>query len=160
MQVAANKVISIDYTLRNDNGDILDQSAPEAPLLYLHANNNLITGLEAALEGKAQGDQVEASIPPEEAYGPYNEELIQTVPREMFQGIDQIEPGMQFQAQTPQGMQVVTVKEAGDESVIIDGNHALAGETLHFDVTIKEVRDASEQELEHGHVHDPAGHDH
>lgn len=160
MLVASNKVISIDYTLRNDAGDILDQSTPDAPLLYLHGHNNLISGLEAALAGKGQGDQIEASIPPEEAYGPYNETLIQTVPREMFQGIDQIEPGMQFQAQTEQGVQVVTVKEASDEGITIDANHALAGETLHFDVTIKEIRDASEEELSHGHVHGPGGHAH
>ncbi|EED35455.1 fkbp-type peptidyl-prolyl cis-trans isomerase ilpa [Luminiphilus syltensis NOR5-1B] len=160
MQVGSNKVISLDYTLRNDAGDVIDQSAPDAPLSYLHGHNNLIPGLEAALEDKAQGDQVEAIIPPEEAYGAYNEQLIQDVPREMFQGIEHIEPGMQFQTQTAQGPQLVTVKEANDDSVKIDGNHVLAGETLHFDVTIKDVREASAEELEHGHVHGPGGHAH
>lgn len=160
MTVESNKVISIDYTLRNAAGEILDQSAPETPLSYLHGHNNLIPGLENALSGKALGDKVEAVIPPEEAYGEYDDSLIQSVPREMFQGVDEIEPGMQFQTQTPQGIQVITVKEANDETVTIDANHALAGETLHFDVTVKEVRDASEEELAHGHVHGPGGHHH
>ncbi len=160
MQVQADKVVIIDYTLKNDAGDILDQSTPDSPLAYLHGHNNLIPGLETALNGKGAGDQIEASIPPAEAYGDYNENLIQVVPRNMFQGVDEIEPGMQFHAQTGQGVQVVTVKEANDESVTIDGNHALAGETLHFDVTIKEVRDASQEELDHGHVHGPGGHHH
>lgn len=160
MQIAANAVVSIDYTLKNDAGDILDQSSPDSPLLYLHGHGNLIPGLEAAMVGKAAGDNLQASIPPAEAYGEYNEELIEAVPREMFQGVDEIEPGMQFRAQTPQGMQVVTVKEANDQEVMIDGNHPLAGETLHFDVTIKEVREASEEELSHGHVHGPGGHHH
>jgi FKBP-type peptidyl-prolyl cis-trans isomerase SlyD len=160
MQIEANKVVSIDYTLKNDAGDVLDQSTPENPLAYLHGHNNLIPGLENALAGKAAGDDVTASIPPAEAYGEYDENLIQAVPKNLFQGVDQVEPGMQFQAQTGQGMQVVTVREVDDENVTIDANHALAGQTLHFDVTIKDVRDASEEELAHGHVHGPGGHDH
>ncbi len=160
MHIQANAVVSIDYTLKNDAGNVLDQSTPDAPLSYLHGHNNLISGLESALEGKLQGDQVTAVIPPEEAYGVYNESLIEAVPRQMFQGVDNIEPGMQFQAQTAQGVQVVTVTEVNDETVTIDGNHALAGETLHFDVTIKEVREASAEELSHGHAHGPGGHHH
>lgn len=160
MQIEANKVVSIDYTLKNDAGDVLDQSTPENPLNYLHGHNNLIPGLENALAGAATGDDVKASIPPAEAYGDYDENLIQAVPRNLFQGVDQVEPGMQFQAQTGQGMQVVTVRDVDDESVTIDANHALAGETLHFDVTVKDVRDASEEELAHGHVHGPGGHEH
>ncbi|EDY85429.1 peptidyl-prolyl cis-trans isomerase, fkbp-type [gamma proteobacterium HTCC5015] len=139
---------------------MLDQSSPEAPLSYLHGHQNIIPGLENALNGKTQGDKVDASIPPAEAYGEYDDNLIQAVPRNMFQGIDEIEPGMQFQAQTGQGVQIVTVKEANEESVTIDANHALAGETLHFNVTVKEVRDASQEELDHGHVHGPGGHEH
>ncbi|MEE4202889.1 MAG: peptidylprolyl isomerase [Halieaceae bacterium] len=160
MQIEANKVVSIDYTLKNDAGDVLDQSTPENPLAYLHGHNNLIPGLENALAGKAAGDDITASIPPAEAYGAYDENLIQAVPKNLFQGVDQVEPGMQFQAQTGQGMQVVTVREVDDENVTIDANHALAGQTLHFDVTIKDVREASEEELAHGHVHGPGGHEH
>jgi len=160
MHIQANAVVIMDYTLKNDEGKVLDQSSPDAPLSYLHGHNNLISGLEAALEGKAKGDQILAVIPPEDAYGVYEENLIQAVPRQMFQGIDEIEAGMQFQAQTAQGVQVVTVTEVSDDTITIDGNHALAGETLHFDVTIKEVRQASAEELSHGHAHRPGGHHH
>lgn len=160
MQIAADKVVSIDYTLRNDAGDVLDQSAPDSPLNYLHGHGNLIPGLESALAGKSQGDQVDAVIPPAEAYGEFDAGLVQVVPREMFQGIDAIEPGMQFQAQSGQGTQIITVKEVDGENVTVDANHQLAGETLHFDVTVKDVRDASEEELSHGHVHGPGGHEH
>lgn len=160
MTIATDKVVSIDYVLRNDDGNILDQSAPESPLSYLHGHHNLISGLEAALLGKAPGDRVEASIAPADAYGEYDANLVEQVPRQMFQGIDTIEPGMQFQAQTPQGVQVVTVREATVDTVTVDGNHALAGQTLHFDVTVKEVRDASAEELSHGHAHGPGGHHH
>ncbi len=160
MNIAANTVVSIDYTLRNDAGDILDQSSPEAPLSYLHGHNNVISGLEHALLGKAKADRLEASIAPAEAYGEYDAALVQAVPRAMFQGVDDIDVGMQFQTQMDGGVQVVTVKEVNDDTVTIDGNHALAGQTLHFDVTVKGVREASQEELDHGHVHGPGGHHH
>jgi len=160
MNIAANTVVSIDYTLRNDAGDILDQSSPEAPLSYLHGHNNVISGLEHALLGKAKADRLEASIAPAEAYGEYDAALVQAVPRAMFQGVGDIDVGMQFQTQMDGGVQVVTVKEVNDDTVTIDGNHALAGQTLHFDVTVKGVREASQEELDHGHVHGPGGHHH
>jgi len=160
MNIAANTVVSIDYTLRNDAGDILDQSSPEAPLSYLHGHNNVISGLEHALLGKAKADRLEASIAPAEAYGEYDAALVQALPRAMFQGVDDIDVGMQFQTQMDGGVQVVTVKEVNDDTVTIDGNHALAGQTLHFDVTVKGVREASQEELDHGHVHGPGGHHH
>ena len=160
MNIAANTVVSIDYTLRNDAGDILDQSSPEAPLSYLHGHNNVISGLEHALLGKAKADRLEASIAPAEAYGEYDAALVQAVPRAMFQGVDDIDVGMQFQTQMDGGVQVVTGKEVNDDTVTIDGNHALAGQTLHFDVTVKGVREASQEELDHGHVHGPGGHHH
>ncbi len=160
MNIAANTVVSIDYTLRNDAGDVLDQSSPEAPLSYLHGHNNVISGLEHALLGKAKADRLEASIAPAEAYGEYDAALVQAVPRAMFQGVDDIDVGMQFQTQMDGGVQVVTVKEVNDDTVTIDGNHALAGQTLHFDVTVKGVREASQEELDHGHVHGPGGHHH
>jgi len=160
MNIAANTVVSIDYTLRNDAGDILDQSSPEAPLSYLHGHNNVISGLEHALLGKAKADRLEASIAPAEAYGEYDAALVQAVPRAWFQGVDDIDVGMQFQTQMDGGVQVVTVKEVNDDTVTIDGNHALAGQTLHFDVTVKGVREASQEELDHGHVHGPGGHHH
>lgn len=160
MQISANKVVSIHYTLKNDAGDVLDTSSGRDPLAYLHGNNNIIPGLEKALEGKAAGDSVQVSVEPGEGYGERQEGLVQDVPREAFQGIDDIKPGMQFQAQGPQGPVLVTVTSVADETVTVDGNHPLAGETLHFDVEVAEVREATDEEMEHGHVHGPGGHEH
>ena len=156
MQIEANKVVSINYILRDDEDQVLDQSTPEAPLLYLHGHANIIPGLENELNGKSIGDTIKVSVSPEEGYGEYDEQLIQVVPRNMFEGIDEIEPGMQFQAQMGDGVQIVTVKEADDESVTIDANHDLAGKTLHFEANVKEIRDATADELEHGHIHGPS----
>ncbi len=156
MQIEANKVVSINYILRDDEDQVLDQSTPEAPLLYLHGHANIIPGLENELNGKSIGDTIKVSVSPEEGYGEYDEQLIQVVPRNMFEGIDEIEPGMQFQAQMGDGVQIVTVKEADDKSVTIDANHDLAGKTLHFEASVKEIRDATADELEHGHIHGPS----
>ncbi|MEJ2545010.1 MAG: peptidylprolyl isomerase, partial [Calditrichaceae bacterium] len=123
-------------------------------------NKNIISGLEDELAGKEVGDKVNVSIPPEKAYGVHDEALIQTIPKNVFQGIDNIEPGMQFQAKSEQGIQIVTVKNVDGDKVTVDGNHALAGETLTFDVEVTDVREATKEELQHGHVHGPEGHDH
>ncbi|MGM0517086.1 MAG: FKBP-type peptidyl-prolyl cis-trans isomerase [Pseudomonadota bacterium] len=160
MQVQNDHVVSIDYTLKNDAGEVMDSSENSGPLAYLHGHHNIIPGLEKALDDKSVGDSFTVSIEPAEAYGERNEEMIQTVPRSMFQGVDEIEPGMRFQAQTEGGVTVVTVKEVNGDEITLDGNHELAGENLHFDVEVKDVRPASEEELEHGHVHGPGGHEH
>ncbi|MDG4867359.1 peptidylprolyl isomerase [Guyparkeria sp. 1SP6A2] len=160
MQVQNDHVVSIDYTLKNDAGEVMDSSEQTGPLAYLHGQQNIIPGLEKALDDKSVGDSFTVSIEPAEAYGERNEEMIQTVPRSMFQGVDEIEPGMRFQAQTEGGVTVVTIKEVNGDEITLDGNHELAGETLHFDVEVKDVRPASAEELEHGHVHGPEGHEH
>ena len=153
--MAQPRVVTIHYTLTNDQGEQLDSSRVEGrePLSYLEGAHNIISGLESALAEKATGDQLTVSIEPAEAYGEKNDELIQPVPRSAFEGVDVIEPGMQFQAQTPGGPQIVRVVEVTEETVTIDANHPLAGETLHFDVEVIEVREPSEEEVEHGHVH-------
>ncbi len=153
MQVSENKVVSFHYTLKNDAGEVLDSSKGRDPLTYLHGAGNIIPGLEKALEGKDAGDHVDVSIAPEEAYGNRNDALVQSVPRSAFEGVDEILPGMQFQAQTPNGMQILTVMKVEDDVVVVDGNHPLAGETLHFSVDITDVREATEEELAHGHAH-------
>lgn len=160
MQISPNKVVSIHYTLKNDAGDVLDTSSGREPLAYLHGSGNIIPGLEKALEGKSSGEKMNVSIAPEEGYGERHEGLIQDVPRDAFQGVEDIQPGMQFHAQGPSGPMVVTVKEVGDNTVKVDGNHPLAGETLHFDVEVTDVREATAEEQEHGHVHGAGGHDH
>ncbi len=160
MQVAKDKVVSIDYTLTDDGGSVLDTSKGRAPLAYLHGAGNIIPGLEKALEGKQAGEQVSVRVPAAEAYGEWDEALTQEVPLEMFQGVEQIEPGMRFQAQTSAGVQIVTVTKVENGQVTVDGNHPLAGKPLNFDVNVIDVRDATAEELAHGHVHGPGGHDH
>ena len=160
MQIAKDKVASIDYKLTDKSGSVLDSSEGRDPLYYLHGNGNLIAGLEEALEGKGSGDSIQVSVPPEKGYGLRNDALVQNVEKSMLQGVDKIESGMQFQAQTEAGVQIFTVVSVEGEQVKIDGNHPLAGETLHFDVTVRDVRDATEEELAHGHVHGPGGHQH
>jgi len=157
MKIAKNTVVSFDYTLKNDNGDVLDSSEGGQPLAYLHGSGNIIPGLEQALEGREAGDAFQVSLEPADAYGDVDEELTQVVPRNLFQGVDQIEVGMQFQAQTAEGVQVVRIAAVEGDDVTIDANHPLAGERLHFDVNVAEVREASSEELEHGHVHVEGG---
>ena len=160
MSVAANKVVTIHYTLTNDEGKVLDSSEGHEPLAYIHGGGNIIPGLEKALTGRAVGDQFNVSIPPEEGYGKRDEDLVQIVPKNAFQGVDEILPGMQFQAQTPEGIQLVTVIKVEGDEVTLDGNHPMADLTLNFSVEITSIRDASQEELDHGHVHGPGGHHH
>jgi len=160
MQVAKNKVVAIDYTLKNDAGEVIDSSEGQEPLHYLHGNQNIVPGLEQALEGKESGDRVQVSVTPSEGYGERNDTLQQVVPREAFQGIDDLEVGMQFRAESDTGQHIVTIMAIDGDEVTVDGNHPLAGETLNFDVTVVDVRDATSEELEHGHVHGPGAHDH
>lgn len=155
MHVAANKVVSIEYTLTNAQGEVMDSSADREPMAYLQGHQNIIPGLESALEGKSVGDQLQVTIEPAEAYGERDESLRQAVPRTMFEDADNVQVGMQFQTVTDQGTQVVTVTQMDTEEVTIDANHPLAGETLTFDVTVVDIREPSPEELEHGHVHGP-----
>jgi len=160
MQISKGKVVSFDYTLKDDDGTVLDSSQEAGPLAYLHGVGGLVPGLERALEGHSTGDQLNVKVQPEDAYGQRNEQLVQSVPRKSFQGVEKIEPGMQFQASQGQQKQMVTVVGVTPETVTVDANHPLAGKPLNFDVTIREVRDATPEESQHGHVHGPGGHHH
>ena len=158
MTISHHKVVTIDYTLKNAQGEVLDTSEGQEPLVYLHGAENIVQGLERELESKKVGDTLSAVVSPEDGYGVRNDELIGAVPREMFEADMPIEVGMSFQAETEQGIQVVTVVDVNDKEVTVDGNHPLAGEHLHFDVTVVAIRDASAEELEHGHVHTASCH--
>jgi FKBP-type peptidyl-prolyl cis-trans isomerase SlyD len=161
MQIGKNSVVTIDYTLKDPQGQVIDTSVGKQALPYLHGAGNLIPGLEKALEGKGAGDNVKVTVSPEEGYGQRDDRLVQSVPKGAFQGVPEIKPGMQFRTQGQGGqMSVVTVTRIEGETVTVDGNHPLAGVPLDFDVTIKEVRAATKEELAHGHVHGPGGHHH
>jgi FKBP-type peptidyl-prolyl cis-trans isomerase SlyD len=160
MVVAADKVVTIHYTLTNDEGKVLDSSSGGEPLAYIHGHGNLIPGLEKQLEGKSSGDKLNVRIAPADGYGERDKALVQKVPRRSFGG-NKVTPGMQFQAQTPSGEpRVATVLSLQGDMVTVDMNHPLAGESLNFDVEVTDVRDATEEELAHGHVHGAGGHHH
>lgn len=163
MQISENKVALIDYTLKGEAGQVIDTTDGGDPLPYLHGAGMIIAGLEAALVGKSEGDTFEITIPPENAYGTRDDSLRQEVDREQFEEIDDLAVGMQFRVDAGGGQNlVITVIEVGEDTVTVDGNHALAGVTLHFAVTVREVREATEDELAHGHPHGMGGcgHDH
>ena len=161
MLIATNKAVSIDYTLTDDAGEVIDSSAGGAPLVYLHGTGNLIVGLEKALQGKQAGDELKVVIEPEDAYGEYSAELVNVLPSSMFEGVDELEVGMQFHASAPDGgMQIVTVRDIDGDDVTIDGNHPMAGMRLHFAVKVVAVREASAEEIAHGHIHGEGGHHH
>ncbi|GAB3015366.1 FKBP-type peptidyl-prolyl cis-trans isomerase [Spirosoma pulveris] len=153
MNITKDKVAAIHYTLRDSNGTILDSSEGRDPLYYLHGANNLIPGMEEGLEGRVTGDKLKLDVAPEKGYGKRDPQLIEEVPLQAFGG-QPIEVGMQFEANDGQ---VITVTNVGPETVTVDANHPLADQSLHFDVEVVEVRDATQDELAHGHVHGPGG---
>jgi FKBP-type peptidyl-prolyl cis-trans isomerase SlyD len=157
MQIADGTVVAMDYALKDDDGTLLDQSQPGQPLTYLHGHKNIIPGLEASLEGKAVGETVEVRVAPEDGYGEPNPSLEQVVPRDRFQGVESLAEGMQFQASTEQGPVSVRVVKVDDDDVTVDGNHPLAGKHLNFNVTVLEVRAATEEEIARGHTQEGGG---
>lgn len=160
MDISANKVVSFDYTLRNDEGEIIDTSDGAEPLLYLHGHGNIVPGLEKGMIGKQVGDHFSVAVPAAEGYGEYKPELKQIVSRAAFEGVDKIEPGMQFNAQSDIGPMTVFVTDVTEDKVTVDGNHPLAGKNLNFVIEITDIREATNEEIEHGHVHGPGGHHH
>jgi FKBP-type peptidyl-prolyl cis-trans isomerase SlyD len=160
VQIAADSVVLIHYTLKDDDGKVLDSSAGGEPLAYIQGHGNLVSGLEKALEGKSRGNRIAVTLAPAEGYGVRNETLVQRLPKRSLQRTGEIRKGMQFQAQTEEGMRVFTVTTVVGDMVTLDGNHPLADQTLHFDVEVVDVRAATAEELEHGHVHGAGGHHH
>lgn len=162
MQIEKNKVAILHYTLKNNEGTVIDKS-DDGSFVYLHGALNIIPGLENALTGKKMGEEFNVKVAPEDAYGVRSEEHMQEVPKEMFESDDEINVGMQFNAQGPNGEDLmVTIAEVKEDVIVVDGNHPLAGVELNFDVKVVEVREATEEEMEHGHVHGAGGcgHDH
>ncbi len=160
MNISKDKVVVLHYTLTDNAGQVLDSSQGKDPLAYIHGSGGIIPGLEKALENKTAGDAVQVTVPPAEAYGEKDESLIQAVPRKLFGDAAKLRAGMQFQANTQAGPRLMTIIAFQADEVVVDANHQLAGVTLNFDVKILDVRDATAEELEHGHVHGPGGHHH
>jgi FKBP-type peptidyl-prolyl cis-trans isomerase SlyD len=161
LQITTNAVATIEYTLKNDEGEVIDTSSGRDPLAYVHGVGALVPGLEAELEGKKAGDSLSVRIPPEKGYGERHAAMIQEVPRQQLPADPEPQIGMQFQARNEGGQTLIlTVVAVEEETVKLDGNHPLAGVPLNFDVQVVEVREATSEELEHGHVHGPGGHAH
>ena len=160
MHIEKNRVVALHYTLRDEQGTIIDTSSGRAPLSYLHGKGNIIPGLEQALAGRSEGDKLDVTVAPEQGYGPRDERLVQILPRTRFTGDSELSPGMQVRATGPQGPRIVTIVRVERDFVTVDGNHPLAGRMLHFSVEVAEVRKATREEVSHGHVHGPGGHKH
>jgi FKBP-type peptidyl-prolyl cis-trans isomerase SlyD len=160
VQIARNRVVSIHYTLRDEQGALIDSSSGRGPLSYLHGKGNIIPGLEQALDGKGAGDRVDVTVAPEQGYGTRDERLVQILPRTRFAEGANLSPGMQLRTSGQRGQGIVTVVKVERDFVTVDGNHPLAGRTLHFSVEVAEVRKATHEEISHGHVHGPGGHHH
>ena len=153
MSIAKNSVVSFYYTLTSDSGEVIDTNVEGDVLSYIHGTGSIVQGLEQAMEGKKEGDSFTAVVAPEEGYGSYDDELLFSVPKESFKEPEKVEIGMSVEVQSKEGMRILQIKNIDGESVLLDGNHPLAGATLHFDISISAVREATAEELSHGHVH-------
>jgi FKBP-type peptidyl-prolyl cis-trans isomerase SlyD len=162
MTVTENKVVLMHYTLKDNSGEVLDSSEGKEPLAFIQGVGNIIIGLEEQLEGKAVGDKVSATVAPEKGYGIRNEENVHVVPLSGFQadGEEKLAEGMQVRVETNEGVSIADVVKIDGDDVTLDLNHPLADETLHFDVEVVDIREATKDELEHGHAHGPGGHHH
>jgi len=160
MLIANDCVVSIDYTLKDSEGEVIDASEG-SPLSYLHGHKNIVPGLERALTGKGEKETISVVLPPEEGYGQRDPSRVFPVRRELLP--DGMEPteGTMLRMETDDGDGIpVVITAVESETVTVDANHMLAGETLHFEVTVREVRSGTDEEISHGHVHGPEGHDH
>ena len=160
MKIEKNKVVAIHYTLTDKTGKTLDSSKDKSPLAYIQGVGQLIAGLESQLEGKEAGVKLQVKVAAADAYGEYREDMVFEVGKDGFQGEEELVEGMQVEVELEQGKSIAVVTKIEKENVTLDLNHPLAGEALNFDVEITEVRDATEEELSHGHVHGPEGHAH
>ena len=158
MKVAKSKVVTLEFTLKDDQGHVIETSDRTEPIIYLHGYDNLIPGLEKALENRENGDSFTVTIPPEQGYGLRDERLVMVVDKSEL-GIDEkIEIGMELEAHTEDNMQVFYVTAINGNSVTLDGNHPLSGITLVFSVKVTDIRDATKEEIKHEHVHGDGHH--
>ena len=160
MQIAENHVVTFHYTLKNDEGKLIESSVGRDPLDYLHGHRNIIPGLESELAGKSVGDEFTATIEPANAYGDYDNAMVQKLSRDDFEGVDEFKLGMRFEVEDADGIGMVTVTKIAGDEITVDGNHPLAGQRLVFDIVVVDIREASSEEMTHRHAHHPDGHHH
>jgi FKBP-type peptidyl-prolyl cis-trans isomerase SlyD len=160
LSIKKDSVVAFNYTLKDDAGEVIDSSPTGEPLAYIHGHGNLVPGLERELEGKASGERLAVKVTPADGYGEYSKQLVSKIPRRSLKGIAKLSVGMRLHAHTAEGPRPVTVTALTGDMVTIDGNHPLAGQNLNFDIEIVDIREATAEELAHGHVHGPGGHHH
>ncbi|MFB9069230.1 FKBP-type peptidyl-prolyl cis-trans isomerase [Pseudofulvimonas gallinarii] len=160
MQVAKDCVVRFHYTLKAVDGTLIESSEGAQPLAILWGHGGLIAGVERALEGRSAGDSVEVTVSPEDGYGERRDDLFQRLPKKYFRNPDKLRPGMVTEIRTERGPRVVTVVKTGMTVIDVDGNHPLAGQTLQFALQVVDVREATAEEIDHGHVHGDGGHHH
>ena len=160
MNIKQDHVVTIHYTLKDDAGELIDSSADGEPLAYLHGHGNLVPGLERELTGKQPGERLQVRLAPADGYGEHSPQLVQVVPRRALQGVGNVKVGMRLQARGGNAARAVTVSHIAGDMVTLDGNHPLAGKHLNFEIEVVAVREATAEELAHGHVHGPEGHHH
>lgn len=158
MKVTKDSVVSLEYRLHLGDGQVVDESEPGQPLAYMHGRGQIVPGLEGQLEGMSAGESKKVVVPPSQGYGEHDPRGLQEVPREMFPPNANLQAGLTISAQTADGDVIpITIRELKGEKVVVDLNHPMAGKTLHFDITVREVRAATDEEKEHGHAHGPGG---
>ena len=158
MKVSKDSVVSLEYRLHLGDGQVVDESEPGQPLAYMHGRGQIVPGLEGQLEGMSAGESKKVVVPPGQGYGEHDPRGLQEVPREMFPPNANLQAGLTISAQTADGDVIpITIRELKGDKVVVDLNHPMAGKTLHFDITVREVRAATDEEKEHGHAHGPGG---
>ena len=160
MPIEDRKVVTFHYTLKNEAGEEIESSREREPVVYLHGYRNIVPGLESAMKGREVGDTFEVTVPPAEAYGEYNPNSVQRISGKHFPNLKRLSPGQMVSLKTKQGPVQAVVIKVGRFNVDVDANHPLAGKTLTFDVEITDMRDATREEIDHGHVHGPGGINH
>ena len=160
MKISHQKVVGIEYTLKDNAGGIVDSNAGGDPLYFIQGMGTIVPGLEIALNDRALGESFEVEVKAVDGYGEYDPERKRAIPRASVPQLKDVQPGAMLQASGPEGTSVVTVAEVTETEIVIDGNHPMAGKDLFFSISVKEIRDATAEELAHGHVHGPGGHHH
>lgn len=160
MKVEDKKVVAIEYTLKNPSGEVLDSNKGGELLYFIQGEGNIVPGLEKQMAGKSIGDSFEALVKAADGYGEYDDEKIRRIPRAQLKHLKGLREGMALQMRGPEGVEMITVTSISETEVVADGNHPLAGQDLHFQIRVGEIREATKDELAHGHAHGPGGHHH